>query len=78
MVVTSTGKIWAILDYEDPSASTLQFRILQVVFNSNYSSVTWSGGLYTSQASNSNSGHVKFHRTVCGNMPQSKMEWDAV
>ena len=78
MVVTSTGKIWAILDYENPSASTLQFRILQVVFNSNYSSVTWSGGLYTSQASNSNSGHVKFHRTVCGNMPQSKMEWDAV
>ena len=78
MVVTSTGKIWAILDYENPSASTLQFRILQVVFNSNYSSVTWSGGLYTSQASNSNSGHVKFYRTVCGNMPQSKMEWDAV
>ena len=78
MVVTSTGKIWAILDYENPSASTLQFRILQVVFNSNYSSVTWSGGLYTSQASNANSGHVKFYRTVCGNMPQSKMEWDAV
>ena len=78
MVVTSTGKIWAILDYENPSASTLQFRILQVVFNSNYSSVTWSGGLYTSQASNTNSGHVKFYRTVCGNMPQSKMEWDAV
>ena len=78
MIVTSTGKIWAILDYEDPSASTLQFRILQVVFNSNYSSVTWSGGLYTSQASNANSGHVKFYRTVCGNMPQSKMEWDAV
>ena len=78
MVVTSTGKIWAILDYENASASTLQFRILQVVFNSNYSSVTWSGGLYTSQASNSNSGHVKFYRTVCGNMPQSKMEWDAV
>ena len=78
MVVTSTGKIWAILDYEDPSASTLQFRILQVVFNSNYTSVTWSGGLYTSQASNANSGHVKFYRTVCGNMPQSKMEWDAV
>lgn len=78
MVVTSTGKIWALLDYENPSASTLQFRILQVVFNSNYSSVTWSGGLYTSQASNANSGHVKFYRTVCGNMPQSKMEWDAV
>ena len=78
MVVTSTGKIWAILDYENPSASTLQFRILQVVFNSNHTSVTWSGGLYTSQASNSNSGHVKFYRTVCGNMPQSKMEWDAV
>ena len=78
MVVTSTGKIWAILDYENPSASTLQFRILQVVFNSNHTSVTWSGGLYTSQASNTNSGHVKFYRTVCGNMPQSKMEWDAI
>tara|TARA_A100001388_G_scaffold13154_1_gene8980 strand:+ start:25611 stop:29555 length:3945 start_codon:yes stop_codon:yes gene_type:complete len=78
MIVTSTGKIWAILDYEDPSASTLQFRILQVVFNSNYSSVTWSGGLYTSQANNTLSGHTRHVRTVCGNMPQSRMEWDAV
>lgn len=148
MVVTSSNKLWAILDYEDPTATPVKFRILEAQFNSNFTSVTWNGygsgntGLVTSNVDTAAThyahssqfvvskyykitnvgninwgdygfdvtnrgtpqvgdtfmctittangtgngqaaatvvplGHVFFNRTVCANMPVSKMTHDA-
>tara|TARA_B100000214_G_scaffold201456_1_gene145945 strand:- start:252 stop:4199 length:3948 start_codon:yes stop_codon:yes gene_type:complete len=72
MVVTSSNKLWAILDYEDPTATPVKFRILEAQFNSNFTSVTWNGygsgntGLITSNVDTAATHYAHLSQFVVG------------